>query len=314
LPLSNIKTIFGILPVINLLEVSMIGFVERIKNGEILVADGATGTNLQKIGLVSGQSPESWVLEQPDKILALATSFVESGSDIILTCTFGATRLRLRESPLADSVVQINHRAVEIARKATSRRTGALVGGSLGPTGLLLKPYGSLSPEEAAEAYEEQTKALTEAGVDLLVIETQFALDEAKAALEGARRVTDLPAVISFSYDRGVRTMMGVRPSQVTSNFLPLGALAVGANCGTTLENMEKILQEYHASAPEAILWAKPNAGLPEMGADNQASYKVTPEEMGEYAKKYITAGARIIGGCCGSTPEHVAGIARAIK
>ena len=292
----------------------MTDFIERIKNGEILVADGATGTNLQKTGLVSGQSPESWVLEQPDKILALASSFVDAGSDILLTCTFGGTRLRLRESPLADSVVQINHRAVELARKAASRRTGVLVGGSLGPTGLLMQPYGPMTADEAAAAYEEQAGALTEAGVDLLVIETQFALDEAKAALEGARRVTDLPAVVSFSYDRGVRTMMGVKPSQVTSTFIPLGASVIGANCGTTLENMEKVLQEYHTSAPEAILWAKPNAGLPEMGPDNQAVYKVTPEEMGEYAKKYIAAGARIVGGCCGSTPEHIAGIVHVVK
>jgi 5-methyltetrahydrofolate--homocysteine methyltransferase len=301
-------------PFIIPVEVNMTGFIERIKSGEILVTDGATGTNLQKSGLVSGQPPESWVLEQPDKIFALASSFVDAGSDIILTCTFGATRLRLRESALADSVVQINHHAVEIARKAASRRSGALVGGSLGPTGLLIKPLGPLSPEEVSVAFEEQAKALTEAGVDLLVIETQFALDEAKAALEGARRVTDLPTVVSFSYDRGVRTMMGVKPSQVTSTLIPLGASVIGANCGTTLENMEKILQEYHASAPEAILWAKPNAGLPEMGADNQAIYKITPEEMGEYARKYIAAGAHIVGGCCGSTPEHIAGIARAVK
>jgi 5-methyltetrahydrofolate--homocysteine methyltransferase len=292
----------------------MTGFMERLQSGEILVADGATGTNLQKVGLVAGQSPEAWVLEQPDKILALAESFVDAGSDILLTCTFGATRLRLRESPLAERVTEINQRAVDIARKAASKRTNVLVGGSLGPTGLLMKPYGPMTPDEAAATYEEQVKALTEAGVDLLVIETQFALDEAKAALEGARRITDLPIVVSFSYDRGVRTMMGVKPAQVTSTFLPLGATVIGANCGTTLENMEKILGEYRTSAPEAVFWAKPNAGLPEMGADNQAVYKVTPQEMGEFAKKYVAAGARIVGGCCGSSPEHVAGIVRAVK
>jgi 5-methyltetrahydrofolate--homocysteine methyltransferase len=292
----------------------MTGFIERLQSGEILVADGATGTNLQKVGLVAGQSPEAWVLDQPDKILALAESFVDAGSNIILTCTFGATRLRLRESPLADSVVDINHRAVDIARKAASKRTGVLVGGSLGPTGLLMKPYGPMTPDEATATYEEQVKALTEAGVDLLVIETQFALDEAKAALEGARRVTDLPVIVSFSYDRGVRTMMGVKPAQVTGAFLPLGATVIGANCGTTLENMEKILGEYRTSAPEAILWTKPNAGLPEMGVDDQAVYKITPQEMGEFAKKYVAAGARIVGGCCGSSPEHVAAMADAVK
>jgi 5-methyltetrahydrofolate--homocysteine methyltransferase len=292
----------------------MAGFLERLQAGEILVADGATGTNLQKMGLVSGQSPEAWVLEHPDKILSLAESFVDAGSDIILTCTFGGTRLRLRESPLAERTVEINQRAADIARKAASKRTGVLVGGSLGPTGLLMKPYGPATPEQVAASYEEQAKALSEAGVDLLVIETMFALDEAQSALEGARRVTDLPIVVSFSYDRGVRTMMGVKPAQVTGKFLPLGANVIGANCGTTLENMETIIKEYKSAAPEAILWAKPNAGLPEMGADNQAIYKVTPEEMGEFTKKYVAAGARIVGGCCGSSPEHVAGIVKAVK
>ncbi len=290
----------------------MADFIGRLQAGEILVADGATGTNFQKMGLSPGQPPEAWALEQPDKILTLSQSFVDAGADIILTCTFGGTRLRLRESPLADRVTEINHRAAELARQAASKRTNILVGGSLGPTGLLMKPYGPMTPEEAAAAYEEQAKALAEGGVDLLVIETMFALDEAKSALEGARRVTDLPVVVSFSYDRGVRTMMGVKPAQVASTFLPLGADVIGANCGTTLENMETIIAEYKAAAPEAILWAKPNAGLPEMGPDNQALYKVTPEEMGAFAKKYVEAGARIVGGCCGSTPEHVAGIVKA--
>jgi 5-methyltetrahydrofolate--homocysteine methyltransferase len=292
----------------------MAGFLERLQAGEILVSDGATGTNLQKVGLVSGQSPEAWVLEQPEKILSLEERFVDAGSDIILTCTFGATRLRLRESPLAERVAEINQRAVDIARKAASKRTNVLVGGSLGPTGLLMKPYGPMTPDEAAATFEEQAKALTEAGVDLFVIETMFALDEAQSALEGARRVTDLPIVVSFSYDRGVRTMMGVKPAQVAGKYPSLGANVIGANCGTTLENMETIIREYKSAAPDAIFWAKPNAGLPEMGEDNQAVYKVTPEEMGEFAKKYVALGGKIVGGCCGSSPEHVAGIVSAVK
>lgn len=291
----------------------MPNFLDRIQAGEILVADGATGTNLQKIGLISGQTPESWVMEQPDKIYGLATSFVEAGSDIVLTCTFGATKIRLRETPYENIVTEINHRAVEIAQKAASRRSGTLVGGSIGPTGLLIKPLGPLSADEAFLAYKEQSKALAEAGVDLFIIETQFALDEARAAMEGVRCVSDLPVVVSFSYDRGVRSMMGVKPTQVVSNFYQAGTTIIGANCGTTLENMEKIIQEYHAAAPEAILWAKPNAGLPEMDENNQAIYKITPEEMGQFAKRFIAAGARIVGGCCGSTPEHIAGIASAI-
>ena len=221
---------------------------------------------------------------------------------------------RLRESPLAERATEINRRAADIARKAASKRTNVLVGGSLGPTGLLMKPFGPITPDETAASYEEQAKALSEAGVDLLVIETMFALDEAQSALEGARRVTDLPIVVSFSYDRGVRTMMGVKPTQVANKYPSLGANVIGANCGTTLENMETIIREYHSAAPDAVLWAKPNAGLPEMGEDNQAVYRITPQEMGEFAKKYVAAGAHIVGGCCGSTPEHVAGIVKAVK
>jgi 5-methyltetrahydrofolate--homocysteine methyltransferase len=293
----------------------MAGFLERLKNEKALVSDGATGTNLQNVGLVAGAIPEGWVLDQPEKILALEESFVDAGSDIILTCTFGGTRLRLRESPLAQRVEEINRRAAELARQAASKRPGTLVAGSLGPTGLLLKPYGPATPEEVTDTYEEQTRGLVAGGVDLLVIETMFAINEAQAALEGVRRVTpEMPVIVSFSYDRGTRSMMGVKPADVVKTFLPLGVAGIGANCGTTLENMETILQQYLAAAPEAVYWIKPNAGLPEMGEDNQAVYKITPQGMAEYARKFVAVGARIVGGCCGSTPGHIAAIAKAVK
>jgi 5-methyltetrahydrofolate--homocysteine methyltransferase len=293
----------------------MAGFLERLKNEKALVSDGATGTNLQNVGLVAGAIPEGWVLDQPEKILALEESFVDAGSDIILTCTFGGTRLRLRESPLAQRVEEINRRAVELARQAASKRPGTLVAGSIGPTGLLIKPYGPASPEEVVDTYEEQTRGLVAGGVDLLVIETMFAINEAQAALEGVRRVTpEMPVIVSFSYDRGTRSMMGVKPSDVVKTFKPLGVAAIGANCGTSLENMEKILGEYLTAAPDMAYWIKPNAGLPELGENNEAVYKVTPEGMAEYAQKFVGMGARIVGGCCGSTPGHIAAIAKAVK
>ncbi|MBA4380503.1 MAG: methionine synthase I [Anaerolinea sp.] len=284
-------------------------FPERLQAGEILVADGATGTNLQKVGLKAGMSPEVWVMEQPEKILALEKSFVEAGSDIILTCTFGGTRLRLKDSPYAERVVEVNQRAVEIARQATQARPEVLVAGSMGPVGGLLKPYGRLTLEEVKAAYLEQARALSEAGVDLLVIETQFSLEEARIALEAARQAGDLPVVVSFSYDRGTRTMMGVKPSQVVQTFQPLGVTAIGANCGTSLENMETIVKEYVQTAPGLVIWAKPNAGMPVMGEDGSPVFNVTPEQMAEFAARYVKAGARILGGCCGSTPAHLAAI-----
>jgi 5-methyltetrahydrofolate--homocysteine methyltransferase len=289
-------------------------FLERLNAGAVLVADGATGTNLQKMGLKAGTAPEDLVIDNPDLLLQLANRFVSAGSDIILTCTFGGTRLRMKESKYVERVAEVNLRAAELARKAASAREGVLVAGSIGPTGQLMQPMGSLTPEEALQVYTEQAKALAEGGVDLLIIETMFALDEASAAFEAARSVSDLPIVVSFSYDRGVRTMMGVKPVQVMNMFKEKGAAAVGANCGTTLENMEKIVQEYTAAAPGFPIWAKPNAGLPHTDANNNAIYDVTPAQMGEAALRNIAAGARIVGGCCGSSPEHVAGIASAVK
>ncbi len=288
-------------------------FTARLASGEVLVADGATGTNLQKVGLTSGTSPEDWVFDQPDKILALHRAWVDAGSDIILTCTFGGTRLRLKDSRYVDRAPELNRRAVELAKEAASTRPEVLIAGSMGPTGQLFTPFGPLTHEAAVETYAEQAKALAEGGVDLLVIETHFALDEAGAAIEGAQQACDLPIVISFSFDRGVRTMMGVKPAQVVKAFRSKGVAAIGANCGTTLENMEKIVQEYAAADSSLIIWAKPNAGLPVMQGD-VATYDVTPEQMAASAVRNVQAGARIVGGCCGSTPAHIAAIVAAVK
>lgn len=290
-------------------------FLERLNGGEILVADGATGSNLQKMGLKAGQPPEDLIIDSPDIVFKLESMFVEAGSDIILTCTFGGTRLRMKDSKYRERAPEVNTRAAELARKAASTRTGALVAGSMGPVGALVKPYGPLEAEEVKAAFAEQAKALTEGGVDLLLIETMFAFEEATAAFEGARSVTDLPIVVSFSYDRGTRSMMGVKPKDVMKKYSEMGAAMVGANCGTTLENMELIVKEYAETAPNFPIWAKPNAGVPHIDVQTEQSiYDMTPEDMAVFAKKYVALGARVVGGCCGSTPEHVAAIAKAVK
>jgi 5-methyltetrahydrofolate--homocysteine methyltransferase len=290
-------------------------FLERLNAGEILVADGSTGANLQKMGLKPGQPPEDLVIESPETVLKLASAFVEAGSDIILTCTFGGSRVRMKDSKYQDRTPEVNIRAAEIARKAASAREGVLVAGSMGPVGALIKPYGPLEAEAVKATFAEEAKALAEGGVDLLLIETMFAFEEATAAFEGARSVTDLPIVVSFSYDRGTRSMMGVKPKDVIRKYSEMGAVMIGANCGTTLENMEAIVKEYAATLPNIPLWVKPNAGLPHMDIQmEQAVYDMTPEDMAAYARKYVELGARVVGGCCGSTPEHVAAIARAVK
>jgi len=289
-------------------------FLERINNGEILVADGATGSNLQRMGLKPGKPPEDLIIDDPDTILNLASSFANAGADIILTCTFGGTRMRMKDSKYQDRTPEVNMRAAEIARKAASINNG-LVAGSMGPVGALIKPYGPLEAEDVKATFAEQAKALADGGVDLLLIETMFAMEETTAAFEGARLVTDLPIVVSFSYDRGTRTMMGVKPKDVIKKYSEMGAFLVGANCGTTLENMESVIKEYHATMPDQPLWVKPNAGVPHMDIETELGvYDMGPEDMATFAKRYIELGAKVVGGCCGNTPEHIAAIVNAVK
>jgi 5-methyltetrahydrofolate--homocysteine methyltransferase len=295
----------------------MNNFLERLNAGKILVSDGATGSNLQKMGLKAGQAPEDLIIDNPEILMELEGMFVKAGSDIILTCTFGGTRMRMKDSKYQDRAPELNMRAVELARKAAASagRSDVLVAGSMGPVGGLIKPYGPLEAEEVKATFAEQAKALAEGGVDLLVIETMFAFEETTAAFEGAKSATDLPIIVSFSYDRGTRSMMGVKPKDVMKRYTEMGATVIGANCGTTLENMESIITEYANTVPNFPLWAKPNAGVPRMDIETeQAIYDMTPDDMANFAKKYVALGAKIVGGCCGSTPEHVAAIAKAVK
>ena len=290
-------------------------FLERLNAGEILVSDGATGSNLQKMGLKPGRPPEDLIIDNPEIILKLERAFVEAGSDIILTCTFGGTRMRMEDSKYQDRTPEVNIRAAELAHQAASAREGTLVAGSMGPVGALIKPYGPLEVEEVKATFAEQAKALVEGGVDLLLIETMFSFEETTAAFEGAKSVTDLPIVVSFSYDRGTRSMMGVKPKDVIKKYSEMGATLVGANCGTTLENMEAVVKEYAATVPDFPLWVKPNAGVPRMDIETELGiYDMGPEDMAAYAKKYLELGAKVVGGCCGNTPEHVAAIVKAVK
>ncbi len=290
-------------------------FLERLNSGEILVADGATGSNLQKMGLKPGRPPEDLVIDNADLLYELEKSFVDAGSDIILTCTFGGTRMRMKDSKYQDRAPEVNIRAAELARRAASTREGVMVAGSMGPVGALIKPYGPLEAEDVKATFAEQAKALAEGGVDLLLIETMFAFEETTAAFEGAKSVTDLPIVVSFSYDRGTRSMMGVKPKDVIKKYCEMGATVVGANCGTTLENMEAVVKEYVATVPGFPLWVKPNAGVPHMDIETeQGVYDMGPQDMATYAKKYVELGAKVVGGCCGNTPEHIAAIVKAVK
>jgi 5-methyltetrahydrofolate--homocysteine methyltransferase len=288
-----------------------ISFLDRLERGDLLIADGATGTTCQHMGLPLGVAPEEWVLTEPERIIALHQGFARAGSDLVLTCTFGGTSIRLAEGPFNGRASELNRRAAELAREAVG--TEVLVAGSLGPTGQLCEPLGLLSHDEAADAYAEQAEALVEGGADLLVLETMFCPVEAGAAIAGVRRATDVPFVLAFSFDRGTRTMMGTTTTEVVALAADSGAAAVGANCGTSLEAMAEIVTELSAAAPGLPLWVKPNAGLPRMTGDSSV-YDVTPAQLGAAARSYVQAGARVVGGCCGSTPEHVRAIVDAIR
>jgi 5-methyltetrahydrofolate--homocysteine methyltransferase len=286
-------------------------FSELLSSRRVLLADGATGTNYQDKGLGLGVAPEEWLFDAPELVLELHREFVDAGVDLILTDTFGATPIRLGDSPLAGRSRDVNLRAVEIAREAAGDTV--LVAGSLGPTGQLAEPLGTLGPDECAATYAEQAAALAEGGVDLLVMETFFALEEAVPAIRGIQSASDLPLVVSFSFDRGTHTMMGVSPRDFAEAVSPFGVAALGANCGRSLADADAIVVELLDAAGDVPVWVKPNAGVPRMVGD-QAVYEATPEIIAAHVGRYVEQGARIVGGCCGSTPAHVAAIAAAIR
>ena len=288
-------------------------FLSLLSRKNTLVLDGATGTNLQKRGLPIGTTPETWLFENHTGISQLYSDFVQAGSDIILTCTFGGNRTRLAHANLSDKLIEVNQTAVALARQVTSG-TDVLVAGSLGPTGKMMQPFGSMSEEQSLAIYTEQAQVLVSAGVDLLVIETQFDLSEAQAAVKAVRYVSgDIALVCSFSYDRGVRTMMGVKPGQMAETFNPLAVDALGINCGKSLEDNLSVLKTLKENTQKPI-WFKPNAGLPTSNADGTTSYDVTPEIMDNHVPEWIAAGARLMGGCCGTSPEHLTAIAKTVK
>jgi 5-methyltetrahydrofolate--homocysteine methyltransferase len=286
----------------------------RLQSGSVIVADGAMGTMLQAAGLPTGMAPEAWLLENPDPVRGVHSAYVEAGSNMILTCTFGGTRTRLTRPGLADRVAEVNRRAVEIAREAAADE--AYVAGDIGPLGEFLAPMGKLTYEQAVEIFAEQATALAEAGVDVLYVETMSDLNEARAAVEGAQQAisgrADIPILITLSFDRHGRTNMGVSPEQAAEALLAMGVDAIGANCGATLEMTEGAVAKMHEFAPEAILVAKPNAGKPHM-VGREEVYDATPEDMADYARKFVALGARVVGGCCGSTPAHIQAIAQAM-
>jgi 5-methyltetrahydrofolate--homocysteine methyltransferase len=285
--------------------------LERLAAGEVLIADGATGTMLQAAGLPMGTPGEAWILERPEEIMQLHRAYVKAGSQLILTSTFGGTQARLKAAGLDAQVAEINRRAAELARQVVG--DDRYVGGDIGPTGEMMAPLGPLTYEAAVELFAEQAQALAAGGADVIYIETMSDLQEAKAAVEGAQQGCNLPVFCTFSFDTHGHTNMGVSPAQAAQAMAVLGVSAIGANCGHAPEEILNILPQIRKAAPDAYLIAKPNAGLPRM-VERQVVYDATPERMAELVRQYVDLGARVVGACCGSSPAHITAIAAAIR
>lgn len=294
----------------------MTGRLEKLlAEKPVLVADGAMGTNLFAAGLMTGDSPELWNVEHPERVAEVHRGFVEAGADIILTNTFGGTRHRLKLHDAQGRVAELNQAGARIAREVADAagRTVA-VAGSMGPTGELMMPLGLLTPEDAVDAFAEQAAALKEGGADVLWIETMSAREELTAAAEAARKV-GLPFVCTMTFDTNARTMMGVTPEEFARICAELGdgLVGFGANCGVGPAELLHSLLGIGAAAPEgAVLVAKGNCGIPQY-AEGKIHYGGTPELMASYARLAQDAGARIVGGCCGSTFAHLRAIARSL-
>jgi 5-methyltetrahydrofolate--homocysteine methyltransferase len=286
-------------------------FSNLIKKNKILISDGATGSNLIHRGLERGSSAEHWVLEHPEKIKQLHIDFINAGADIILSSTFGASEIRLSQSGLEDKFETINQNAVGLAKEAT-KNSNVLVAGSVGPLGQMLKPFGTLDFQEAEDQYAKQANVLFNAGVDILVIETQFDINEALASINGVRSVCDTALICSFSFDRGTKTMMGVSPTSFAKSMEEFSLSALGINCGKSLEDNFEVLKEL-TDVTNTPLWFKPNAGLPKIDTSGNPEYDVSPEIMAGNVPAWVEAGASFIGGCCGTTPEHLEAIAAAL-
>lgn len=283
-----------------------IKLTERLKNGEIIISDGALGTMLQAAGLEPGVCPESWNIDFPDRIEAIAKAYADAGSDAVETNTFGANRFKLSHYGLEDKVSEFNRAAVEITRRAIG--ANRLVLGSVGPTGILLM-MGDVSEEELYEGFKEQCIALAEAGADAICIETMTALDEATLAIRAAKENTTLEVICTMTFDKTIqgdfRTMMGVSPEEMSRVLKSAGADIIGTNCGNGMENMIPIVEEIRRTDPEIPILVHANAGKPHYH-DGKNIFDETPEITASFIPGLIKAGATCIGGCCGTTPEHI--------
>ena len=279
---------------------------------KVLVSDGAWGTMLQARGLTPEQCPEEWNVSHAEDVISVAGQYARAGSDLVLTNTFGGSATKLAKMGCGDRVRELN---LAGARNSLQGAPGVLVAGSVGPTGDFLQPLGSTTADEMEAVFSEQISAMLEAGLKAICIETMTAVDEATAAVRAARKLDpELDIIATFTFDatpKGFKTMMGVDPQQVADELPQAGANVLGANCGNGIEQMIDITTEFRKYTDLPIL-IHANAGLPEL-ADGRTVFRQNPEAMAAHTRALVDAGANIIGGCCGTTPEHIAAMKAAL-
>ena len=276
-----------------------------LSSKKVLIADGAWGTEMVKRGLSPGEPPEVWNLSRPDDVRAIAKSYKDAGADIILTNTFGGNYFKLKRAEVSEKIIEINRKGVELSKEVAG---DSLVFASIGPTGEFMQPLGTITEKEMIYAFSEQVKAFIQGGADGIIIETMSDLNEAKCAIKSIKENSTLAVGVSMAFDKGVRgfaTMMGVTPEQAAVELEKDGADMVGANCGSvTIKDMIDIAKIMRKST-SLPLWIKPNAGLPQL-KDGKTVYLESPEEMAKCVSELIKIGVSVIGGCCGTTPEHI--------
>ncbi len=285
-------------------------FLEKAKDHVILL-DGATGSNLRKAGMPVGISSEEWVLKNPGVLQELQRAYVEAGSEIVYAPTFAANRISLKNFGLEKKVTEINSRLVKISKDAVGNH--ALVAGDLTTTGQLLEPRGDLSYEMLYQAYQEQIKALADAGADLLVAETMLSVDETVVALDAAQSVCDLPVMCTLSLEADGTAMYGGNAVEAVVTLQEMGAAAVGLNCSVGPDQLEAVVANMKTVAQVPII-AKPNAGMPVINELGEALYDMNARDFALHTKKLVELGAGIVGGCCGTTPEYIRCLAKLLR